>query len=312
MNVHNNARTTFHGRLLMVRRILVEHQPPAEVAADLGVSARTAYKWLARYRAEGEAGLHDRSSAPRRCPHRLPPERLARVEALRREERLTGPKIAARLGLPASTVGLVLRRARLGRLPALEPPAPVVRYERARPGELLHIDTKKLGRIDGVGHRIHGDRRARQRGIGWEALHVCVDDAARLAYTEVLPDECAASAVGFLTRALAWFARHGVTVERVMTDNGSAYRSRAFRQACAAAGVRHRRTRPYRPQTNGKAERFIQTVLRECAYARPFASSRERAEALRPWTETYNRHRPHAALNRRPPFSRLSREQPAC
>ena len=237
MNIHKNARTTPHSRLLMVRRVLDENRPAAKVAADFGVSERTVRKWLARWRAGGEAALNDRSSAPAR-QRRLPPEQVAAIEALRRQ-RLTSPGIARRLRLPLSTVGSVLRRLGLGRLKHLDPPAQVVRYQRERPGELVHIDTKKLGRIAGIGHRITGRRSGminRHRGIGWEYLHVAVDDASRLAYTEILPDERKPRAIAFLERALVWFARHGVTVERIMTDNGNAYRSHAFRAACATRG----------------------------------------------------------------------------
>jgi transposase InsO family protein len=217
--------------------------------------------------------------------------------------------VARRLGLPLSTVGGILRRLGLGRLAALEPRPPVVRYQRERPGELLHIDSKKLGRIAGIGHRITGRRSGminRHRGLGWEALHVAVDDASRLSYSEILPDERKASATAFLDRALGWFARYGVAVERVMTDNGSAYRSHPFRRACAAAGLRHLRTKPYTPRSNGKAERLIQTVMRECAYARPFVCSQDRAAALPRWLHLYNVHRPHAALAGRPPITRLA------
>jgi transposase InsO family protein len=306
MNIHKNARTTPRSRLLMVRRVLDQKQPASRVAADVGVSERTVRKWLARWRAGGEPALNDRSSAPAR-QRRLPAEQVAAIEALRRQ-RLTSPVIARRLGLPLSTVGSVLRRVGLGRLKGLDPLAPVVRYQRARPGELLHIDTKKLGKIAGIGHRITGRRSGmvnRHPGIGWEYLHVAVDDASRLAYTEILPDERRTSAICFLERALAWFARHGVKVERIMTDNGNAYRSHDFRDACASTGVRHLRTRPYTPRTNGKAERFLQTVMRECAYARAFRSSQERAAALPRWLHTYNVHRPHAALAGQPPISRL-------
>jgi transposase InsO family protein len=304
MNIHKNARTTPHSRLLMVRRVLCQKQPATKVAADFGVSERTVRKWLARWRAGGEPALNDRSSAPAR-QRRLPSEQVAAIAALRRQ-RLTSPVIARRLGLPLSTVGAVLRRLGLGRLKRLDPDAPVVRYQREHPGELVHIDTKKLGKIAGIGHRITGDRHDRHRGIGWEYLHVAVDDASRLAYTEILPDERKASAIAFLERALGWFARHGVTVERIMTDNGSAYRSHDFRDACTSAGVRHLRTRPYTPRTNGKAERFLQTVMRECAYARAFRSSQERATALPRWLHIYNVHRPHTALAGQPPISRLA------
>jgi len=232
-----------------------------EIPDSPGLSARRAYEWLKRYRAGGEIALHGQSSTPARYRAPAPSERDDEIERLRRQ-RLTGDRIARQLGLPRSTVGAVLRRLGLGRLKALDPPVPVMRYQRARPGELLHLDTKKLGRIDGVGHRITGRRRGavnHHHGIGWEALHVCIDDASRLAYTELLPDEKKESAIAFLGRALDWFARHGISVERIMTDNGSAYRSHDFRAACAKAGLKHIRTRPYTPRTNGKAERFIQT-----------------------------------------------------
>jgi transposase InsO family protein len=228
--------------------------------------------------------------------------------ALRRP-RLTSPAIARRLGLPLSTVGCVLRRLGLGRLESLDPPAAVVRYQSQRPGELVHIDTKKLGKIAGIGHRITGRRSGmvnRHRGIGWEYLQVATDDASRLAYTEILPDERKTSAIAFLGRALAWFARHGVSVERIMTDNGNADRSHDFRAPCARAGVRHLRTQPYTPRTNGKAERFLQTVMRECAYGRAFRPSQERAAALPRWLHIYNVHRPHTALAGQPPISRLA------
>jgi transposase InsO family protein len=305
MNVHKNARMTVHGRALLVARVRDHGWRVEDAALAAGVSVRTAYKWLARWRAGGERALHDRSSAPARSPRRLPLEVTAGIERLRRQ-RLSGPQIARRLGRPLATVGLVLRRLGLGRLAALEPRPAVIRYQRAGPGELLHIDTKKLGRIDGIGHRISGDRRGPRRHSGWEILHVAIDDAARLAYSEILPDERKASAIAFLDRALAWFARHGVTVERVMTDNGSAYRSHAFRRACADAALRHLRTRPYTPRTNGKAERFIQTALREWAYARPYGSSSERSHAIDSWLHHYNHHRPHAGINADTPAARLN------
>jgi transposase InsO family protein len=307
MNAHKNARTTVHGRLLMVRRVLEQKQPVAQVAADLGTSPTTVYKWLRRWRAGGELSLHDRSSAPAR-QRRSAPEKVAEIERLRRQ-RMSSPAIARQLGMPVSTVTGILRRLGLNRLKALEPAVPVIRYEREKPGELLHLDTKKLGRIDGIGHRITGRLPGspnRKRGIGWDYLHVCIDDASRLAYTEVLPDERPGSAVAFLGRALAWFARHAVSVQRVMTDNGNCYVSHAFRNACRKAGLRHLRTKPYTPRTNGKAERFIQTVMRECAYARPFQSSAERTAALPLWLHDYNQHRPHSALAGKPPISRLA------
>jgi transposase InsO family protein len=305
MNTHKNARMTVHGRALLVKRVESEGWRVSEAAKATGVSTRTAYKWLARYRVGGERTLHDRSSAPARCPHRLPAGTVAEIERLRRQ-RMTGPQIARALDMPRSTVGAILHRLGLGRLSALDPKPPVMRYERAAPGELIHIDTKKLGRIDGIGHRITGNRRGRKKGIGWDHVHVCVDDASRLAYTEVLPNEKKESACAFLTRALAFFARHGVTVERVMSDNGSAYRSHDFRDFCTANRLRHIRTKPYTPRTNGKAERFIQTSLREWAYARAYRSSAERALAMTPWIDTYNTQRPHSAIANQTPWLRLN------
>jgi transposase InsO family protein len=305
MNVHKNARMTVHGRLLLVARVRAHRWRVEDAARAAGISLRTAYKWLARHRAGGERALHDRSSAPARSPSRLPLEVTAEIERWRRQ-RLTGPQIARQLGRPCATIGLVLRRLGLGRLSALEPRPPVIRYQRANPGELLHIDTKKLGRIDGIGHRITGDRTGRRRHSGWEILHVAIDDAARLAYSEILPDERKASAIAFLDRALGWFGRHGVAVQRVMTDNGSAYRSHAFRHACSCAGLRHLRTRPYTPRTNGKAERFIQTALREWAYARAYSTSSERSQAIAPWLHYYNHHRPHAGIHASTPAARLN------
>ena len=307
MNTHKNARMTVHGRALLVKRIEIEGWPVGDAATAAGISVRTAYKWLGRYRAGGERMLADRSSAPGRCPHRLPVATIAEIERLRRT-RMTGPQVAAALGLARSTVGAVLRRLGLGRLSTLDPKPPAVRYERAAPGELIHIDTKKLGKIGGIGHRITGYHVGmnRSRGIGWEHLHVAIDDASRLAYTELLPDERKESACTFLTRALAFFAAHGVRVERVMTDNGSAYRSHDFRRQLAAAGLRHIRTRPYTPRTNGKAERFIQTSLREWAYANAYRSSAERSQAMAPWIDRYNTQRPHSALANQTPWRRLN------
>jgi transposase InsO family protein len=296
MDIHKNARTTPHGRMLIVKRLqagcLIK-----QVATDLAIDPATVRKWRDRFAAEGEAGLHDRSSRPHTSPTRTSTDLADQIERLRRERR-SGPAIARRLAIPLATVGVVLRRHGLGRLSALDPKPEIIRYQRERPGDLIHIDIKKLGRINGVGHRITGDRtgQSRQRGIGWEFLHVAVDDASRLAYTELLPDERKESAVGFTARAIDWFARHGAPVERVMTDNGSAYRSRAYRDLLAERGIKHKRTRPYTPRTNGKAERFIQTSLREWAYATPFAASAERATAMQPWITGYNAERPHSAL----------------
>jgi transposase InsO family protein len=305
MNVHKNARSTPRSREVMVRRVLAGEKV-GPVAAGYGVSERTVYKWLARWRREGAAGLADRSSRPRR-QRRLDPKRVAAIEHLR-GQRMTSPAIARALAMPVSTVGLVLRRLGLHRLKALDPAAPAIRYQRQRPGELIHIDTKKLGRIDGIGHRITGDRRGhRARGIGWEHLHVAIDDASRLAYTEILPADTGEACAAFLARAGAWFARLGVRVERVMTDNAFAYtNSRAYRAALAALGARHLTTRPYRPRTNGKAERFIQTALREWLYAKPYASSALRGADMPHWLHWYNHHRPHAGIDASAPADRLN------
>jgi transposase InsO family protein len=280
MNSHKNARLTPYSRALMIERVRAQGWTVASAAEAAGVSGRTAYKWLARYRGGGAAALHNAKPVPRRLPHRLPQIQIAMIETLRRQ-RLSGPAIARRIALPRSTVGAVLRRCGLGRLKNLEERLPARRYERQRPGELIHLDTKKLGRIVRVGHRITGCRTGQgSRGAGWEALHVAIDDATRLAYTEVLPDEKKETAIAFLSRSLAFFKAHGIVAERIMTDNGSAYRSDTFRNALAIQKVRHIRTRPYTPRTNGKAERFIQTSLREWAYAAPYETSDERATAM--------------------------------
>jgi transposase InsO family protein len=317
MKLHANAPLGPKGRATMVRRVLGEGITLAEAAEAAGVSVRTAGKWVRRYRAEGEMGLLDRSSAPRRVANVTPPHRVEAIAALRRV-RLTGPEIAETLEMPTSTVSAVLARIGLGRLSRLDPPEPIRRYERSRAGELIHVDVKKLGRISakGAGHRVTGRRGTEIKrrkdgtpGTGWERVHVCVDDATRLAYVEVLPDEKAITAIGFLRRALAFYRSHGITVERLMTDNGSAYVSTAHALACRALGIRHIRTRPYRPQTNGKAERFIRTMLREWAYAAVYGSSPERAAALSGWLERYNYRRRHGALGHRPPIARLQELQ---
>ena len=306
MNIHKHARMTVHGRLLLIRRVRQAGWRVIDAAAAAGISERTAYTGLARYRAGGERALHHRSSAPARSPHRLPAATIAAIERLRRQ-RWSGPRIARALGRPNSTVGSVLRRLGLGRLAALEARPPAVRYQRLAAGELLHLDSKKLGRIAGPGHRVTGDRSQRARGLGWEYLHVAIDDASRLAYTELLPDERGPSCAGFLARAAAWFASLGVRIERVMTDNAFAYtHCRAFQAALAELGARHLTTRPYRPRTNGKAERFIQTALREWLYGRPYASSAERATAMPAWLHWYNHHRPHAGIHAATPASKLN------
>ena len=312
MDAHENARTTPHSRMLIVER-LAAGWTVAAVAAAIGTTPRTVRKWRDRFAAEGEAGLRDRSSRPHRSPSRLTAAAEAEIAALRRR-RLSGPAIARQLGRPVSSVGVALRRLGLGRLAALDPPRQVIRYERERPGELIHLAIKKLGRIDGIGHRITGERtgqssrRGRGEGLGWEYLYVAIDDASRLAYTALMPDEKQESAVRFLEDALAWFEAHGVGVERVMTDNGSAFKSKLFAAALQRSGLKHKRTRPYTPRTNGKAERFIQTSLREWAYAMPFHSSAERARAMPAWLRHYNSLRPHSALGGKPPISRLDRD----
>ena len=312
MDTHNNARTTCHGRMLIVQR-LASGWSVAAVAHAQGVTPKTVRKWRDRHTAEGHTGLANRSSRPHRSPARLDAADEDTIEALRRQ-RLSGPAIARRLGRPISTIGHVLRRRGLGRLTALDPRPPIIRYEREQPGELIHIDIKKLGRIDGIGHRITGDRtgqsnrRAAGRGLGWEYLHVAIDDRSRLAFTQLLPSERKEDAIAFLESSLAWFKQHGVTVQRVMTDNGSAYKSKLFAAALDRHGIAHKRTRPYTPKTNGKAERFIQSSIREWAYATPFNTSAERQQAMHPWLHDYNTARPHSALGGKPPIFRLNRD----
>jgi len=305
-NPHQNARMTPLGRAEMVRRIVEEGRPVAEVATGFGVSERTARKWLARYRAEGVAGLKNRSSRPQLVANRTLEPWIDMMEALRREYRLTAEEIAAQLRLARSTVAAWLKRRGLGRLRLLEAPAPVRRYQRQRPGELLHLDIKKLARFERVGHRITGDRRGKGEGAGYDFFHVAIDDATRLAYVEVLPDERRASTTGFLIRALRWFRGRGIKIERVMTDNGSGYVAKLFTKALRMLRIRHIRTRPYTPKTNGKAERFIQTLMREWAYAIPFRSSQTRAADLPRWLAWYNQYRPHASLDRRSPLQALA------
>jgi transposase InsO family protein len=313
MKLHANARTCPNSRRVMVRRFLAGRSREI-LAAEFAVSTRTVSKWVARYRVEGEAGLADRSSRPASVPQRTPEDRVEAIAALRRL-RMTGAEIAGCLGMPLSTVSAVLLRIGLGKRSRLEPPEPPNRYERQRPGELLHIDIKKLGRIRGAGHRMTGHRASQKRtrvngrltGVaGWEFVHVCVDDATRLAYAEVLDDETALTAIGFLRRAVAFYRRHGISIERVMTDNGSAYRSTVHAVACRALGVRHLRTRPYRPRTNGKAERFIRTLLGAWAYGALYGTSRERTAALDGWLYHYNHHRPHGSLRHKAPTARLA------
>jgi len=309
MKVHANAPFGPKGRRIVVLRVIEQGWSLAEAAEAAGVSDRTCRTWRDRYLVEGEAGLVDRSSEPKSVPHRTPEQRVAAIAALRRL-RMTGAEIAFCLGMALSTVSAVLARIGLGRLSRLDPPEPPNRYERRQAGELLHIDVKKLGRIyDGAGHRMLGRGPGRHGGrgrAGWEFVHVCVDDATRLAYVEVLDNEQATTIVAFLRRAVAFYRRHGITVERVMTDNGSGYRSALHALACRALGVRHLRTRPYRPRTNGKAERFIRTLLGGWAYGALYATSAERTAALDGWLWTYNHRRPHGALSHRTPAARLT------
>lgn len=292
-------------RALIVQRIRQDQWPPTAAAAAAGVSVRTTYKWLRRHRLGGRPALEDASSRPHHLPRRTSPDTVAAIVAARHERR-TAWEIATRLQVPRSTVAAVLVRVGLNRLARLTPPPPAQRYERTRPGELVHLDIKPLGRILRVGHRIHPHQRG-SVGAGWEYVHVAVDDYSRAAYVEVLPEQTGAATAAFLRRTLGWFARRGITVSRVLTDNGSGYISRRFRAAAARSSVRLTRTRPYRPQTNGKAERFIQTLIRRWAYAVPYTSSWRRTLALRPWLRHYNVERPHAALGYQPPCVRFPR-----
>ena len=305
MNSHKHARLTPKGRALLVSRVLDEGWSMGAASEAAGVSKRTGFKWLARFRSEGAAGLADRSSRPLRSPRALATHEQAELEQMRR---LCWPlwRIAAQTGRGVGTVSRCMRRLGLSRLKSLEPPVPIVRYERAAPGELLHLDTKKLGRIDGVGHRITGDRALnRNRGIGWDMVHLAIDDHSRVSFALIKADERAESCAQFLREAAAYYASLGVRIDRVMTDNGCGYVSKAFRAACVELAIRHVRTRPYTPKTNGKAERFVQTSLREWAYAQPYVSSAQREAALQPFVHRYNWHRPHSALNRQPPMSRI-------
>ena len=310
MNLHKNARLTPHGRERMVQ-LHQSGQTPKAISQAVGVCPRTVCKWLTRYRREGLVGLRDRSSRPHRL-HRPTPQAVVEQLATLRRQRFTGKQIAADVGVSPATVSRILRRLGLNKLKALELVAPVRRYEREHPGELIHLDIKKLGRIDGVGHRITGDRkgqsnrRARGQGLGWEFVHVCIDDASRVAFVQVMPDEKKQSAVAFLKAALVYYASLGITVARVMTDNGSCYKAFDFRDACRDRGLKHIRTKPYTPKTNGKAERFIQTCLREWAYAKAYTHSDGRTAELPQWLHRYNWHRPHGSLNDRTPISRLA------
>jgi transposase InsO family protein len=306
MDVHKNARLTPAGREAMVRRAVEGGQTPQALSAAVGVCPRTVRKWVKRFHAEGVAGLQDRSSRPHRLHRPTPPATVARIESLRRQ-RCTAAQIVRETGVSKATVARILRRLGLNRLKALEPAEPVRRYEREHPGELIHIDIKKLGKFNKIGHRITGDRtgQSNNRGVGWEFVHVCIDDASRIAFSRVMKDEKKASAVAFLKAAVAFYTSLGITLQRVMTDNGSCYRSRAFARACKRLALKHLRTKPYTPKTNGKAERFIQTSLREWAYARAYETSDQRAAELPKWIHRYNWHRPHSSLKSQPPISKL-------
>ena len=305
MDIHKNARLTPLGRERMVRMVR-SGQTPKAAGEAAGVCPRTVRKWVDRFNAEGLAGLQDRSSRPQRLRQPTPQATVERIEALRRQ-RLTGKAIAAETGVSPATVSRVLKRLGLNKWSALEPAEPPRRYQRERPGELIHIDIKKLGKFNRVGHRITGDRtgQSNSRGVGWEFVHVCIDDASRIAFSRIMKSERKACAVAFLKAAIIYYASLGITVERVMTDNGSCYRSRTFRNACRRLGLKHIYTRPYTPRTNGKAERFIQTALREWAYARAYQTSQQRAAELPFWIHQYNWHRPHGSIGSMPPISRL-------
>lgn len=306
MNIHKNARLTPCRREEMALLVIEGRLSQAQAGRVFGVSPKIVSRWVERFKVEGRAGMSDRSSRPKRSPKAIEQAVADRIVALRRQ-RLTGQHIARLAGVSPATVSRVLKRAGLSRLRDIEPAEPARRYERAHPGELIHIDIKKLGRFERVGHRITGDRtgQSNSRGVGWEFVHVAIDDASRVAFSQILPDEKKQSAIAFLKAAVAYYQSLGVTVTQVMTDNGACYISKAFARACRELGLKHIRTRPYTPRTNGKAERFIQTALREWAYALAYPSSRHRAAELPVWLHRYNWHRPHASLKAKTPISRL-------
>src|SRR6202789_231426 len=310
MDTHKNASLTPRGREAMARSVMEGGSSKAAAARRFNTTPKTVTKWGARFRAEGAAGLRDRSSRPRSSPSQAAPAICARVEALRRQ-RHTGEQIAAEVGVSAATVSRILKRLGLNRLSALEPAEPIRRYERATPGEIVHIDIKKLGKFNRIGHRITGDRigQSNTRGVGWEYVHLAIDDHSRLAYSEILPDEKRGSSLRFLFNALRFFRSLGVKVERVMTDNGSSFTTRRYAKALRRLRVKHLRTKPYTPKTNGKAERFVQTSLREWAYARAYHTPDTRAAQLPGWLHRYNWHRPHGGIGAKPPISRLALTQ---
>jgi len=303
MNIHKNARLTLKRRIELVRSVVDRNLSMNVAAIEAGVSTHTARKWLSRYLAQGETGLRDRSSRPVRSPRAIQPEKALAIVELRRRY-LTQARIAAALGVSKSTVGRVLARAGLSRLSDLVPPEPVVRYEHERPGDLLHIDTKRLGRIHRPGKRIPGSPY-RSVGAGWETLFIAVDDHSRVGFTDLYPDETKGHAAQFLENAVAYYKSLGVTVRRVLTDNAKSFHSYMFEETCSRLGIKHKFTRAYRPQTNGKAERFIQSALREWAYAFAYKNSGERADLLDRWIHHYNWHRPHQGINGVSPISRL-------
>ena len=303
MDIHKNARLSFRSREVLVQHVVERALTLKAAAATFSVTVKTANKWVQRYRAQGQAGLYDRSSRPHRSPRRLPDTVIEQVIDLRRHH-TPGYQIARRTAISPASISRILRRAGLSRWRDLHPAPPVVRYEHAAPGDLLHLDIKGMTRFQQVSWRADGRRRGQHKHPGWEALHVAVDDHSRLAFTQILPDQKTDTTIAFLRDALDFFARHGIRVRALLTDNGSSYRSHQFRRACQLMGVQHRRTRPYSPQTNGKAERFIQTALREWAYATHWQDSDQRNRSLPPWTDYYNRERPHGSLNYQPPISR--------
>ncbi len=303
MDYHQNARLTIYRREQLARKVIAEGWTLQKAAADCGVSAKTAAKWVRRYREQGAAGLLDRSSRPHRLRRQTAFSLVEKVLLLRRQRR-TGCSIARDTGLSRATVSRILRHHRLSRMRDLQLPPPVFRYEHAAAGDLLHLDIKKLGRFTAAGHRVHGDLSRRTRGVGWDYVHVAIDDHSRIAFSAIYPNEKGDAAAAFLRAAVAEYARMGIGIRRLLTDNGPAYHSRTFARACRELEIKHRFTRPYTPRTNGKAERFIQTALREWAYARAYDSSDQRSLHLLPWLHHYNWHRPHAGINLKTPISR--------
>jgi transposase InsO family protein len=306
MNIHKNARLTPLRREEMAAAVLGGRLSKTQAAVLYGVSLKIVTRWTQRFRASGQAAMMDRSSRPARSPRQTEDALVERIITLRRQ-RLTGKHIAMETGVSPATVSRVLRRMKLSRIKDIDPAEPVIRYEYGEPGGMIHLDIKRLGRFERVGHRITGNRtgQSNSRGVGWEYVHVCIDDASRIAFTDIFPDEKAVSSIAFLTAAIAYYRSLGIVVTRVMTDNGSCYVAKDFAKACRALGLKHVRTKPYTPKTNGKAERFIQTALSEWAYARAYPSSEARKSHLSNWTHMYNWHRPHGGIKSKAPISRL-------